>query len=66
MACVGLTSRQFRAFVREHHVPHARIGRRTCARLDHVLAAIDRLSGADLPQWNEGDVIRRAASGRRQ
>jgi hypothetical protein len=65
MACLGLTPRQFRAFVREHQVPHARIGRRTCARMDHVLATIDRLSGAALPAWSEDEVIARAAGGRR-
>ncbi len=61
LAVVGLTARQFRTFVREHGVPYARVGRRTLARVDHILAALDRLSGATAPAWSEAAVIEAAA-----
>lgn len=64
---VGLTGRQFRAWVRDASIPHAKVGRRTLARLDDVLAAIDRSSGrgAAPPRWDEEEIIARAAGGRR-
>jgi hypothetical protein len=63
LAVLGLTGRQFRAFLREQAVPHTKIGRRTVARVDRVLDAIDRLSGAEPARapWSEDDVIARAA-----
>ena len=66
LAAVGLTPRQFKAFVREHAVPHAKVGRRTVARLDRILEAIDRLSGVAEPRlpasaWDEAAVVAIAA-----
>jgi hypothetical protein len=59
-AVVGLTPRQLRAFVREHNVPHARVGRRLVIRVDRYLEAIDRLSGvASREAWCEADLVRR-------
>lgn len=61
LAVVGLTPRQFRAFLREQSVPHAKVGRRTVARVDRVLEAIDRLSGTNVrAPWSEEETIRRA------
>jgi hypothetical protein len=67
LVVVGLTARQFRAFLREHEVPHAKVGRRTLARLEDVLDAIDRSSGrgATPARWNEEEIIARAVGGRR-
>jgi len=65
LAVVGLTARQFKSFLREHDVAHARHGRRTLALLAHVTEALARMTGADLPQWNEAEIIARAAGGRR-
>jgi hypothetical protein len=45
-AVVGLTARQFRAFVREHGLPAVKAGRRTLVRAEVLLEAIDRLSGS--------------------
>jgi hypothetical protein len=65
LALLGLTGRQFRSFVRAHNVPYAKCGRRTLARLDLVLDAIDRLSGvnanrpAAAPVWNEDGACQR-------
>ena len=65
-AVLGLTGRQFRAFLREHDVAHAKIGRRTVARVDRVLEALDRLAGAiPLAAWSEDNVVALAARGRR-
>jgi hypothetical protein len=64
-AIVGLTPRQFRAFVREHGVPHAKIGRRTVVRLDRLLEVHDRLSGAEPRRpsaaWDEDTIVAMAA-----
>jgi hypothetical protein len=46
-ALVGLEPRPFRAFLRTERVPHALVGRRVVARLEHVLAAIDRLASPE-------------------
>jgi hypothetical protein len=65
LAVVGLNARQLRTFVREHAVPHARVGRRMVVRVDHYLEVIDRLSGARAPAaWNEADIIELAAARR--
>ena len=69
LVVLGLTGRQFRGFVRAHSVPHAKCGRRTLARLDLVLEAIDRLSGAKARRslataWDEDSIVKMAA-GRR-
>ncbi len=66
LAVVGLTARQYRAFLREHEVPHAKVGRRTLARLADVLDALDRNSGrgATPARWNEEETIARAVGGR--
>jgi hypothetical protein len=67
LAVLGLTARQFKAFLRERQVPHFRQGRRTLARVDRVLEALDRLAGAQpLPEWNEASVIELAARGGRR
>lgn len=61
---LGLTGRQFRKFLKEHNVPHARVGRRTIARADLVLAAIDHMSGGaprPAPTWDEGATVAAAA-----
>jgi len=48
---LGMSPRNFRDFVRKHSIPHARVYRRTIARLDRVLEALDLLSGVQpLPQ----------------
>jgi len=66
LPAVGLSPRQFKAFVREHAVPHAKVGRRTVARLDRILEAIDRLSGVAEPRrsvsaWDEAAIVEMAA-----
>ena len=65
LAVVGLTPRQFRAFVREHRIPHAKIGRRTLVRIDRLLETIDRLSGAEPREtavtWDEAAIVEMAA-----
>jgi hypothetical protein len=67
LAVVGLSARQFRAFLVAQSVPHAKVGRRTVARLEDVLAVIDRLSGRAAPAsripWSEAEVIELAARG---
>ena len=63
---LGLKPAQFREFVREHGVPHCKISRRTCARLDRFLEVIDRLSGAkSRPHWNRDEAVARIARGAR-
>jgi hypothetical protein len=65
-AVTGLKARPFREFVREHHIPHARVGRRIVVRVDRFLEAIDRLSGAKpLAAWSEDNVIELAVRGHR-
>jgi hypothetical protein len=67
MAVLGLTPRQYRAFLVERGVPHFKAGRRTLARLDRILEAADRLSGAaPRAAWNEAEVIAEAARGGRR
>jgi hypothetical protein len=65
LPAVGLSPRQFKTFVREHAVPHAKVGRRTVARLDRILEAIDRLSGVAEPRrpasWDEAAIVEMAA-----
>jgi hypothetical protein len=67
LAVVGLTPRQFRAFVREQGIPRVRVGRRTLVRVDRLLEAIDRLSGATprpcAAAWDEQATIEAAARG---
>jgi hypothetical protein len=64
-AVAGLTPRQLREFVREHALPHARVGRRMVVRVDLYLAAIDRLSGGSPASsgesYDEAAVVARAA-----
>ncbi len=43
-AVIGLEARTFREFVGREHVPHARLGHRIVARVDDVLAALDRVA----------------------
>jgi hypothetical protein len=65
LAVVGLTPRQFRRFVAEAGIPHAKVGRRTLVRADALLEALDRLSGAS-PRpsaWDEAAVVASAARG---
>jgi hypothetical protein len=66
LAVLGLTDRQFKAFLRQQAVLHFKQGRRTLARLDRILEAMDRMSGADVPAWDEATVIARAARGGRR
>lgn len=67
LAVVGLTPRQFRAFVRKHTIPRVRAGRRTLVRVDQLLEVFDRLSGAtsrpSAAAWDEEAVIAAAARG---
>ena len=67
LATVGLTPRQFRAFVQEHGIPRVRIGRRTIVRVDRLLEVVDRLSGAtprlSAAAWDEEATIKAAARG---
>jgi hypothetical protein len=69
LAVVGLTPRQFRAFVREHAIPRVRAGRRTLVRVDQLLDVFDRLSGTtarpSAAVWDEEAVIAAAARGRK-
>ena len=44
---VGLEPRQFREFLRRANVPYAVAGRRVLARIEHVVAAIDRLAARE-------------------
>jgi hypothetical protein len=65
-AVVGLTPRQFRAFVREHGLPAVKAGRRLLVRVDVLLAALDRLSGASAreqppAEWDEAAIVAAAA-----
>ncbi len=41
---VGIEPRHFREFLSRERVPHARVGHRVIARMEHVVAAIDRLA----------------------
>jgi hypothetical protein len=43
-AVIGIEAWQFRTLLQRERVPHARLGKRVVARVDHVLAAIDRLA----------------------
>lgn len=56
LAVVGLTKRQFRDFLRERGIPSAKVGRRTLARLDAVLAAMglagDPAPAAETEEWS--------------
>lgn len=68
LAVVGLTPRQFRAFVAEHGLPLVRVGRRRLVRADALLEAFDRLSGASprpAPVWDEATIVAEAARGAR-
>jgi hypothetical protein len=63
---LGLSPRQFRHWLRTSGVPCARIGKRTIARADVVLAAIDAAAGtAPRPAWSEDATIEAAARGSR-
>jgi hypothetical protein len=57
---VGLDARPFRDFLRAERIPHAVLGRRVVARLEHVLAAVDRLAAtgeaAPLDNAERGDA----------
>ena len=66
-AVLGLTGRQFVAWLKKSHIHHARVGRKTLARLDDCLAALDKLTGRDQepPPWNEDEIVQRAARGTR-
>jgi len=46
-ALLGLEPRVFRELLASQRIPHARHGRRVIARVDLVLAAIDRMSSAN-------------------
>lgn len=61
----GLTGRQFRKFAHEHGLLTVKVGRRTLARTDALLALFDRLTGADSPpaEWDEDAVVAAAARG---
>ena len=66
-AVLGLSPRQFRAFLLAQRVPNGRIGRRTVARLDRILEVIDRLAGdGPRPAWSEAATIELAARGGRR
>ncbi len=66
LAVVGLDARQFRAFVREHGVPHVEQHRHVLARVSDVLEALDRLAGGKpRTSWSEEDVVAVAAGRRR-
>ncbi|HXX68100.1 MAG TPA: hypothetical protein VEK07_13000 [Polyangiaceae bacterium] len=43
-AVVGLEPRHFRELLRAERIPHAVVGRRVIARIEHVLAVVDRLA----------------------
>jgi hypothetical protein len=60
-AVLGLPhARAFLPFLTALDVPSAKVGRRRFARLDLILAALDRLSGATPVPWSEAEMIRRA------
>lgn len=62
---LGLSGRQFLAFVRALSVPHVKVGRRVLARADAILAAIDRGAGiAPAPAWSADECVERAATRR--
>jgi hypothetical protein len=42
---LGIEPRAYRAFVVRERIPHARLGRRIVARIEDILAALDRLAG---------------------
>ena len=64
LVVLGLTARQFRTFVRKRGIPDKKVGRRTVARLDHVLEATG-LSGVDSCRpdtaWSEDAVVAMAS-----
>jgi hypothetical protein len=61
---LGLSGRQFRLFLQENEVPHAKVGRRLVARVDRVLEVIDRLSAAEpRPAWSEDAAVAAACKG---
>lgn len=63
---LGLTARQYRQWLVDHQVPHETWRRHVFARVDHVLAALDRASGAgSASSLTEDDVVRLAARGSR-
>ncbi len=41
---LGLEARPYRELLAREHVPHARIGKRVIARVEDVLAALDRVA----------------------
>jgi hypothetical protein len=66
LAVVGLTARQYRAWLRASGTPHVKIGKRTVARADRVLEALDAAVGTTpRPIWSEDAVVATAARGGR-
>jgi hypothetical protein len=56
----GFEPRQYREFLRAEQIPHAIVGQRVLARVEHVLAAIDRLAAKDVSPsrvLEEDDVV---------
>lgn len=69
LAVVGLTGRQFRAFVRKYKISFATVGRRMLVRVDLLLEVVNRLSGATSISkavvWDEDATVQAAALGKR-
>ena len=62
-AVCGVEPGPWKRALSELRVPNTKIGRRTVARLDDWLAAVDRATGRGAPEWNEDAIIARAAGG---
>lgn len=60
-AVLGLDARPYREFLVREQVPFARVGRRVVARLDLVLAALDRVAARE--GEGESDVPAAPSSG---
>jgi hypothetical protein len=67
VAVFGVPWRTLRAWLDAAGIPYTKIGRRPIVRVDRVLDAIDRMSGAaPRDDWSEQAVVDRIAAGRRR
>ena len=54
---VGLEPRHFRELLRVEDIPHAVVGRRVIARVEHVLSAIDRLAASGATEVPASEAV---------
>jgi hypothetical protein len=60
---LGLTGRQYLAFLRKYNVPYVKLGRRVLARRELVVVCLDRLSGVTAPVEDSDERLLRLAAG---